>query len=194
MKNWKKIMAMLCTAAMVTGFSAPVWAEADAAEDTETADDEITELTMDMLDEAAYEGTWLSFEPGFDLYVPSNWDVLEISDEDAADGVMFQAQDPDSEEGVNMVVTATDVGTEYEDVEKVCINGLYAVSFETESTYGIAFLEDAEGMMYNVQIGPKSDDIQPIAETLFVSLIKTDDNVENAEAETDAAADEEAAN
>ena len=46
MKNWKKIMAMLCTAAMVTGFSAPVWAEADAAEDTETADDEITELTM----------------------------------------------------------------------------------------------------------------------------------------------------
>lgn len=194
MKNWKKVMAMLCTAAMVTGSSAPVWAEADAAEDTETADDEITELTMDMLDEAAYEGTWLSFEPGFDLYVPSNWDVLEISDEDAADGVMFQAQDPDSEEGVNMVVTATDVGTEYEDVEKVCINGLYAVSFETESTYGIAFLEDAEGMMYNVQIGPKSDDIQPIAETLFVSLIKTEDNVENAEAETDAAADEEAAN
>ena len=64
MKNWKKIMAMLCTAAMVTGFSAPVWAEADAAEDTETADDEITELTMDMLDEAAYEGTWLSFVTG----------------------------------------------------------------------------------------------------------------------------------
>ena len=106
-----------------------------------------------------------------------------------------------------MVVTATDVGTEYdlysmadelateyEDVEKVCINGLYAVSFETESTYGIAFLEDAEGMMYNVQIGPKSDDVQPIAETLFVSLIKTEDNEENAEAETDAAADEEAAN
>ena len=49
-------------------------------------------------------------------------------------------------------------------------------------------------MMYNVQIGPKSDYIQPIAETLFVSLIKTEDNVENAEAETDAAADEEAAN
>ena len=44
MKNWKKVMAMLCTAAMVTGFSAPVWAEADAAEDTEAAADDITEL------------------------------------------------------------------------------------------------------------------------------------------------------
>ena len=36
--------------------------------------------------------------------------------------------------------------------------------------------------------------LMTFAETLFVSLIKTEDNVENAEAETDAAADEEAAN
>ena len=83
MKNWKKVMAMLCTAAMITGFSAPVWAEADAAEETEAAEaTEITELTIDMLEEAAYEGTWLTFEPGFDLYVPSNWNVLEVSEED----------------------------------------------------------------------------------------------------------------
>ena len=48
MKNWKKVMAMLCTAAMITGFSAPVWAEADAAEETEAAEaTEITELTID---------------------------------------------------------------------------------------------------------------------------------------------------
>ena len=52
----------------------------------------------------------------------------------------------------------------------------------------------SRGFRRYVQIGPKSDDVQPIAETLFVSLIKTEDNVEDAEAETDAAADEEAAN
>lgn len=210
MKNWKKIMAMLCTAAMVTGFSAPVWAEADAAEDTETAAEatEITELTIDMLEKAAYEGTWLSFEPGFDLYVPSEWDVLEVTDEDQKDGVMFQALDPESEEGVNMVVTATDVGTEYDldsmaqelidaeyiDVEKVSINGIYGVSFETDSTYGIAFLDDG-GIMYNVQIGPKSEDIQPIAETLFISLTKTEENTANTDADAaEEATEEEAAN
>lgn len=207
MKNWKKVMAMLCTAAMVTGVSAPVWAEADAAEDTETVTEatDITELTLDMLEEAAYEGTWLSFEPGFDLYVPSEWNVLEVTDEDAEDGLLFQAQDPESEDGVNMVVTATDVGTEYDlysmaeeleteydDVEKVSINGIYGVSFETESTYGIAFLDD-KGTMYNVQIGPKSDDVQPVAQTLFLSLIKTEDNTANTDAEAEAA-DEEAAN
>ena len=80
MKNWKKIMAMVCTAAMISGASAPVW----AADDTETAAEaaEVTEYTYDMLEKEAYEGTWLSFEPGFDLYVPSDWEVLEVSEED----------------------------------------------------------------------------------------------------------------
>ena len=196
MKNWKKVMAMLCAATILTGAAAPVWA-AETSEDTETAAEaaDITELTLDMLEEAAYEGTWLSFEPGFDLYVPSDWNVLEVTDEDKEDGVMFIAQDPESEDGTNMVVTGTDVGTEYDldsmaqelidaeyiDVEKVCINGIYAVSFETESTYGIAFLDD-EGIMYNVQIGPKAEELQPTAQTLFISLTKSEENTANEEA------------
>lgn len=80
MKNWKKIMAMLCTAAMITGFSAPVWAEETDGTETAAEATDITELTLDMLEEAAYEGTWVSFEPGFDLYIPSNWNVLEVTD------------------------------------------------------------------------------------------------------------------
>lgn len=197
MKNWKKVMAMLCAATMLTGAAAPVWA-AETAEDTETATEaaEITELTLDMLEEAAYEGTWLSFEPGFDLYVPSTWNVLEVTDEDKENGIMFIAQDPEDEAGTNMVVTGTDVGTEYDldslaqeltdaeyiDVEKVRINEIYAVSFETEDTYGIAFLDDAEGIMYNVQIGPKSEELQPTAQTLFISLTKSEENAANEDA------------
>ena len=76
-----------------------------------------------------------------------------------------------------MAVTATDV-----EQSMICIPWLMSwlqsmkmlrrfaltdlCSFETESTYGIAFRRMLRGMMYNVQIGPKSDDIQPIAETL----------------------------
>ena len=54
---------------------------------------------MDMLDEAVYEGNMVIFWRLWlrSLCTQSNWDVLEISDEDAVDGVMFQAQDPDSE-------------------------------------------------------------------------------------------------
>lgn len=46
---------MVCTAAMISGASAPVW----AADDTETAAEaaEVTEYTYDMLEKEAYEGT-----------------------------------------------------------------------------------------------------------------------------------------
>ena len=190
-------MAMVCTAAMISVSSAPVW----AADDTETAAEaaEVTEYTYDMLEKEAYEGTWLSFEPGFDLYVPSDWEVLEVSEEDQKEhGLMFQAKAPD-DSGDNMVVTATDIGKDYDtdkmkaeleteetytDIEKVIINGIEAVVFNTDVTYGLAFLDD-NGIMYNVQMGEISDENAEIAQNLFISLRVTET--------TDDAATEEAA-
>lgn len=196
MKNWKKIMAMVCAAAMIGGVSAPVW----AADDTETATEaaEVTEYTYDMLEKEAYEGTWLSFEPGFDLYVPSDWEVLEVSEEDQKEhGLMFQVKAPD-DSGDNMVVTATDIGKDYDtdkmkaeleteetytDIEKVIINGIEAVVFNTDVTYGLAFLDD-DGIMYNVQMGELSDENAEIAQNLFISLRVTETTDDGAAEET----------
>ena len=196
MKNWKKIMAMVCAAAMISGVSAPVW----AADDTETATEaaEVTEYTYDMLEKEAYEGTWLSFEPGFDLYVPSDWEVLEVSEEDQKEhGLMFQVKAPD-DSGDNMVVTATDIGKDYDtdkmkaeleteetytDIEKVIINGIEAVVFNTDVTYGLAFLDD-DGIMYNVQMGELSDENAEIAQNLFISLRVTETTDDGAAEET----------
>ena len=207
MKNWKKIMAMLCTAAMLTGSALPVWAE-DAAEteDTAAAADDYTELTMDMLKEQAYEGSWLSFEAGFDLYVPSDWDVVELKDEDKEQGIVFAAKAAD-DSGINMVVMANEVGTDYDDdklvaeftdagyteIEKDSINTIKGVSFETESTYGFAFL-DGQGYMYNVQVGPKGDDTVPIAQNLLISLSLSENVDEEATPAGEEAVEEEAAN
>ena len=207
MKNWKKIMAMLCTAAMLTGSALPVWAE-DAAEteDTAAAADDYTELTMDMLEEQAYEGSWLSFEAGFDLYVPSDWDVVELKDEDKEQGIVFAAKAAD-DSGINMVVMANEVGTDYDDdklvaeftdagyteIEKDSINTIKGVSFETESTYGFAFL-DGQGYMYNVQVGPKGDDTVPIAQNLLISLSLSENVDEEATPAGEEAVEEEAAN
>ena len=194
MKNWKKIMAMVCAAAMISGVSAPVW----AADDTETAAEaaEVTEYTYDMLEKEAYEGTLLSFEPGFDLYVPSDWEVLEVSEEDQKEhGLMFQAKAPD-DSGDNMVVTATDIGKDYDTdkmkaeleteetyIEKVIINGIEAVVFNTDVTYGLAFLDD-DGIMYNVQMGELSDENAEIAQNLFISLRVTETTDDGAAEET----------
>lgn len=181
---------------MTFGSSACVFAaETETEAATEASSEEIPEITMDMMDADLYEGTWLSFAGGFDLYIPSDWDVLEISEEDQENGVMFQAKDP-SDSGLNMIVTATDVGTDYDlqkikaeledagntDVELGIVNSIPAVSFTTEETYGIAFLDDA-GIMYNVQMGPK--DIEN-AEAYVSNLVCSLSLTETAEGETEA--------
>lgn len=181
---------------MTFGSSACVFAaETETEVTTEASSEAIPEITMDMMDADLYEGTWVSFAGGFDLYIPSDWDVLEISEEDQEKGMMFQAKDP-SDSGLNMVVTATEIGTDYDlskvkaeleeagntDVELGIVNSISAVSFTTESTYGIAFLDDA-GIMYNVQIGPK--DIEN-AEAYVTNIVCSLSVTETAESETEA--------
>ena len=48
MKNWKKIMAGLCAAAMVSSMVVPVWATDDAAAE-EDADGDVADVSEAML-------------------------------------------------------------------------------------------------------------------------------------------------
>lgn len=110
---------------------------------------------------------------------------------------MFQAKAPD-DSGDNMVVTATDIGKDYDtdkmkaeleteetytDIEKVIINGIEAVVFNTDVTYGLAFLDD-NGIMYNVQMSEISDENAEIAQNLFISLRVTETTDDAAAEET----------
>lgn len=187
----RRLFALVLAGAMVLGNTFCVAAEETEAV-TEAAAEEVVELTMDMLEEPAYEGAWLSFDGGFDLYLPSDWDVLEISEEDAAKDVVFQAVAAD-ESGNNVAVSASEVGTEctleaiaadletagFSDVTLMIINGIPAVSFETAVdtavAYGIAFVDDA-GIMYTVQVGAASENEESlaIAQNIFISLSPTE--------------------
>ena len=39
----------------------------------------------------SFAGTWVPFEDGFKLYLPNDWDVYELSDEQTKQGVLFAA-------------------------------------------------------------------------------------------------------
>lgn len=182
----KRLFALMLAGIMLHGSAGCV-----SAKETETvseAAEEVLEVTMDMLKEAAYKGTWLSFTGGFDLYLPSEWDVLEISEEDAEEGLMFHAVSLD-ESGLSVVVMGTEIGTEFtlemvkaeleekgftETVYRI-FNDIPTVMFETETTAGVAFLDD-EGMMYNVQVGPSADEaFEAVADNIFYSLSLTEE-------------------
>lgn len=182
----KRLFALVLAGAMVLGSTGCVSAE--ETEMVSEAAEKVTELTMDMLKEPAYEGTWLSFEGGFDLYLPSDWDVLEISEEAAEEGLVFQAVAPD-ESGLNVVVMATEIGTDFTlemvkaefdetgftDIAYKIINGIETVTFETENTSGAAFL-DEEGILYNIQVGPSTDEAyEAVAANIFISLSVTEE-------------------
>lgn len=44
-------------------------------------------------DVADYEGTWVRFNDGFRLYLPSDWNTFVVTDEMRQDGILYQAGD-----------------------------------------------------------------------------------------------------
>lgn len=192
----KRFFVLMLAGLMTFGSSACVFAaETETEAATEASSEAIPEVTMDMMDADLYEGTWVSFAGGFDLYLPTDWDVLEVSEEDQESGVMFQAKDP-SDSGLNMIVTANDIGTDYDlakikteleesgktNVELGIVNSIPAVSYETDTTYGVAILDDA-GIMYNIQVGPKDvENAEAYVSNIVCSLSLT----ETADGETEA--------
>ena len=88
----KKRLAVIMLAGMMMSLS-PVGvmaAETETATESSAAD---IVLNYKDMDPNAYEGTWVSTGLGFDLYLPSDWDVLEVSDENAKQGIVYQAAD-----------------------------------------------------------------------------------------------------
>ena len=68
---------------------------------------------MDMMDADLYEGTWVTFAVASICISRLTGMSARLPDEDKRKGMMFQAKDP-SDSGLNMIVTATDIGTDYD--------------------------------------------------------------------------------
>ncbi|MBR2836020.1 MAG: hypothetical protein IKE43_10005 [Coriobacteriales bacterium] len=98
---------------------------------------------------AGYEGAWVTFGDGFQLYVPKNWVEVEITDEELQQGVLYFAYEPDrladppfvevdffyNSDGFTTVEEIANglasVGCEVEGVLNV--NGMHVASYENTS-------------------------------------------------------------
>lgn len=133
-------------------------------------------------EEAPYEGTWVQFEDGFEIYLPSEWLQLEVTEDMLANGVFYAAS---SEDGAHNLVLgwaetqATTVDellpalqSSYTGVEKLTINDIDFASYtdEANDSTGIVAL-DAEGGMFIFNFTPASDDtFAPIAIAIASSI------------------------
>ena len=190
----RKRLAMLVLAAgmMMSFGTAGVMAEETTEAVTESGADIV--LSYEDIDASVYEGTWVSTGLGFDIYLPSDWDVLEVSEENAAKDIVYQAAD--SAKGWNvaisyskgMNVTADDIYARlkaggYEYLYTLDLNGIPAVGFDLDEmkVSGVAFA-DTEGGMYTVQLGPNDDkDFSPYAKNILMSISPTEEAMTEAQ-------------
>lgn len=189
----KRMLALAIAGVLVFGSSISVFAE-----ETETeAAGEVQALTMEMMDAELYEGSWVSFIGGYDLYLPSDWNVMELSEEDAANDIIFHAIAAD-DSGWNVAVTETELPEDatsvddiaaqlaeagYTDVSVVTINDIPVCTYSTEEALGIAFTGNEGTLMHSINLAPYTEDFMPTAQNIMLSLSES----EAVETETEAA-------
>ena len=97
----------------------------------------------------SFAGTWVPFEDGFKLYLPNDWDVYELSDEQTKQGVLFAAGDTSGVQnppGISVVWAYSDGAQSLEELaadltkggyqvdDLVSINGIPCISYRVEES------------------------------------------------------------
>ena len=81
-------------------------------------------------DTVGYAGTWVPFEDGFQLYLPSDWDVYNVTEEQSQQGVLYIAGDSSGAEtapGISVVWAYSDGAETIEEVAAAIGQGGYQV-------------------------------------------------------------------
>lgn len=138
---------------------------------------------------AAYAGTWVQFEDGFKLYLPSDWSELQLNDDDRETGILYAAYDTSSDNSFAQVVvgwstdttvhSVDDMKRAFEETEgmdaedTMLINGIPCASFsDPDDIYsGIVFFHPLEGEPYFISIVVGDYSANPdICKTILCSL------------------------
>jgi hypothetical protein len=119
--------------------------------------------------ELGYEPTWVAFENGMQIAVPSDWTEAEVSDEMAATGVFYLAQNPDAtvvagiayrQLGItDLDALATMFASTHPSLGIVVANGVTMLACDAaDGSYSALITLDGQGGMYMLTIAPAIQD------------------------------------
>ena len=166
----KRLAAVLAAMMVVSAVSPAVYAE-DAT--VGTTPDNPVEFSYEDIDETVYDGAWFETGLGFDVYLPEEWEEVDITDEMAEAGLMFMAGEPGG--GANIAITAAEIPADQADsydIEQLGeelagtvttamyadLSGIPAVIFENEETKVSGFSTVVAGYIVTGVISAPSDD------------------------------------
>ena len=176
----KKIFALI----LVLALAASLITTAAYAEG-ETADAPV-KLDYHDIDASVYEGAWVTTGLGFDVYLPVDWILVNITEEQAAAGLAFQAGEEGG--GANMTVTAMEApkGYSLDQLGKEMaaaattalyadLNGIPGVIFDNMETMvsGFSMLTDNGAVITGVVSAPSDDQYEaysPYIKNMILSV------------------------
>ena len=121
----------------------------DGQTDTENTDNSSMGSITFSQENVSFAGTWVPFEDGFKLYLPNDWDVYELSDEQTQQGVLFAAGDTSGVQNpprISVVWVYSDGAQSLEELaadltqggyqvdDLVSINGIPCISYRLEES------------------------------------------------------------
>lgn len=121
----------------------------DGQTDTENTDSSSMGSITFSQENVSFAGTWVPFEDGFKLYLPNDWDVYELSDEQTQQGVLFAAGDTSGVQNpprISVVWVYSDGAQSLEELaadltqggyqvdDLVSINGIPCISYRVEES------------------------------------------------------------
>lgn len=191
----KKRIAMIMTAMLTAAAIAPcAYAEAETEAVPGTSLDNPIMFDYHDMDPDVYEGAWVSTGLGFDLYLPADWVLTDISEEEAAAGLVFRAGEEGG--GANVCLTCTAIPEEVADTLDydmlkaeldanvsesffLDLNGIPAIGYDSEEskTSGFSILP-GDGTLISGVVAPPSDeeyeDFAPYFQNIFMSVSPTE--------------------
>ena len=138
---------------------------------------------------AGYAGTWVEFEDGFKLYLPSDWSEYELSDEERAGGSLYSAFDASYSNGMAQVLVNWTADTTVHSIDDLkltlgqlddismedtlLINGIPCATYTTGdgTVRGLTFFHPLQGEPYvfNIMVGDCSEN-EDICNAVLCSL------------------------
>ena len=130
-----------------------------------------------------FEGTWVQFEDGFEIYLPSEWLELEVTEEQNAQGIFYVVCSPDQTKMMQLGWSGLDAEIAIEDLqaalaetipaELVEVNGIQLLCAGDAENDSLMFIgmDAAEPGYYIFVFTPMSDtELQAYASVIAASL------------------------
>lgn len=165
----KKVLAWLLSLMMILGM-------AGAVAETQTPVVAIEDL---------FEGVWVQFEDGFELYLPADWYEIEVSEEWNAKGIFYAAGTEDFSHSCSLAwqpmeaeYTLEQLQAElvsiYPDASVVEVNGVGIIPFvdAENNLLNVVALDAAEPGYYLFSFYPANDEDFQVLASLIASTIR----------------------